>query len=229
MNNIVCFIPARSGSKSVPDKNIKLLGSKPLIAYSIETAFKSGLQRVIVSTDSEKYAAIAKEYGAEVLIRPMELAQDNTSMYEVLKSEIPKIDPLPELVIILSPTSPFRKIVQVKSAISFLIANFDRYDSLMTVQKVPNKYNPAQILVTTPLGIRMANGTPLSNRVTRRQEYPEAFVTAGGIYIFKTSNLETGSFYGKETMLMEIDSDIDINSQADWEEAEQWIQKSSVK
>ena len=60
---IIAFIPARSGSKSIPDKNIKTLGDKPLLAWTIETALKSGLQRVIVSSDSEEYLKIAKEYG----------------------------------------------------------------------------------------------------------------------------------------------------------------------
>lgn len=218
--NIIGFIPARSGSKSVPGKNIKMLGGKPLIAWTIECAFKSGLPRVIVNTDGEDIAKVAREYGAEVMMRPEELAQDKTSMFQVLKSEIPKISPLPELVMLLSPTSPLREFVHIKFAQQYLVENLDKYDSLMSVKKVPNQYNPAQVLVTTPLGIRMANGSPLSNRIARRQEYPEAYVTNSGIYFFKTSNLEKGSFYGDNTMMLECDDNIDINSLEDFEEAE---------
>jgi CMP-N-acetylneuraminic acid synthetase len=93
----------------------------------------------------------------------------------------------------------------------------------MTVQKVPNKFNPAQIIVNTPLGLRMANGTLISNRITRRQEYFPAYVTSQGIYIFKTSNLEKGNFYGDKTMLMECDESIDINSPKDFEKCEELL------
>lgn len=227
--NTIIFIPARSGSKTIPHKNIKLLGGKPLLAWTIETAFKSGLGRVIVSSDSEEYLKIAKEYGAETLSRPSELAGDEVSMYEVLKNEIHKIEPVPEAVILLPPTSPFRNAVQVKAAMSFFENNLDKYDSLMSVQQVPGKFNPAQVLVTTSSGVRMANGSPLSNRITRRQEYPNAYVTAGGIYIFKTSNLAQGSFYGKETMLMECESSVDINNDDDFLEAEKYYEKNFVK
>ena len=75
--NTIAIIPARSGSKGVPDKNIKLLGRYPLIAYSIAAAKLAGIPRVIVSTDSEQYAGFAKRYGAEVpFLRPVELSEE---------------------------------------------------------------------------------------------------------------------------------------------------------
>jgi N-acylneuraminate cytidylyltransferase len=225
---IIGFIPARSGSKSIPDKNIKLLGGKPLLAYTIESAFKAGLSRVIVNSDSEEYLKIAREYGAEAMLRPKELAQDNTSMYEVLKNEIPKIelesqltDPL--IIVLLSPTVPFRKSVFIKTATSFFINNLNEYDSLMAVQKVPDEYNPAQVIINTPSGLRMADGRQISNRIARRQEYPGAYVTSQGLYIFKTSNLEKGSFYGDKTMLLECDKSLDLNTLEDWNKAEEYV------
>jgi len=223
MSNIIAFIPARAGSKSIPDKNIKPLGGKPLIAWTIETAFKSGLQKVIVSSDSEEYLRIAKEYGAETMLRSKELAQDDTPMYPVLKSEIPKIEPMPEIVVLLSPTVPFRKAVLVKAAISFFTQNLDKYDSLMTVQRVPHEYHPAQVIVSTPVGLRMADGRPIFDRITRRQDYPDAYVTSQGVYIFKASNLPKGNFYGERTMLMECDKSIDINSPEDWQRCEEYL------
>lgn len=229
MNNIVCIIPARKGSKGILNKNIKKLNGKELFLYSIESAFKAGIQRVIVSSDSEEYGKIAKEYGAEFILRPSELAKDDTSMFEMLKSEIPKIEPIPEIVILLSPTSPLRKTIQIKTAISFFLANIEKYDSLMTVQKIPDKFNPAQVLITTSQGVRMANGVPLSNRIIRRQEYPNAYVTSGGIYIFKTSNLENGSFYGRETMLQEIEPTPDINTLEDFQECEKLLAEQQIK
>ena len=84
MKNI-CIIPARGGSKRIPKKNIKNFCGKPLIAYSIEVALKSGLfEKVLVSTDSDEIAEVAKGYGAEVQTRPKELADDYTGTFDVI-------------------------------------------------------------------------------------------------------------------------------------------------
>lgn len=84
---ILCLIPARSGSKSIPHKNIKLLNNKPLLAYSIEQAKNSKYNmRIIVTTDSLKYASIANKYGAETpFIRPKNISQDNSTDLEFIK------------------------------------------------------------------------------------------------------------------------------------------------
>lgn len=224
---IIAFIPARSGSKSIPDKNIKLLGGKPLLAWTIESAFKAGINRVIVNSDSEEYLKIAKEYGAEGMLRPEQLALDNTSMYSVLKDQIPKIEPIPEIVVLLSPTVPFRKVTIIKIALSFFTNSLNEYDSLMAVQRVPDEYNPAQVIITTPTGLRMADGRQISNRLTRRQEYPGAYVTSQGLYIFKPSNLEKGSFYGDKTMLLECDKSLDLNTEEDWQKAEEILKQKN--
>lgn len=223
MNNIAVLIPARGGSKSIPLKNIKMLGDKPLIAWTIQSALNAGIQRVIVSTDHDEIAKISREFGAEVIMRPTELAQDTTPMYDVLKSEIPKIEPIPEFVMILQPTSPFREKVHIKAAISFLTANIEEYDSLISVNRVPHRYHPAQTIVMTPTGPKMASGAPISQRITRRQDFPDAFIPDGGIYFFKTSNLERGNLYGNKVLLLETEERININEASDWEIAEQQI------
>lgn len=247
--NIVAFIPARSGSKSIPDKNIKLLGGKPLIAWTIESAFKSGINRVIVSTDSENYAMVAKAYGAEVLMRPSHLAQDNTSTFDVLRSEVFKIEPLPDLVMLLQPTSPFREKVIVKSAISYLKENLKDYDSLISVERVPEKYNPYAVIIENQAGKGMLfrklfgfekikswftgkkyigpnlSGYPINQRLTRRQDLPQAWLPDGAIYLFKTKNLKQGSFYGEKVMLLENKGTLNLNTLEEWKEAEKLIEK----
>lgn len=248
--NIVAFIPARSGSKSIPNKNIKELGGKPLIAYSIESAINAGIKKVIVSTDSGEYAKIAEQWGAEVMMRPSPLAKDNTSMLEVLRHEIPKINPKPDLVLLLQPTTPLRKKNHILLAISYLEANIEKFDSLVSVELVPEKYNPAVVLIQTPTGKGMVmskltnlkekftakftgktwkepslSGFPISHRITQRQENPIAWVPTGSIYLFKTKNLEGGSIYGKEIMLLETEPQININSQKDWNKAEEYLNK----
>ena len=222
--NVVCFIPARSGSKSIPGKNIKELGGKPLIVWTIETAFEAGL-RVVVSTDGEDIAEIARQAGAEVIIRASSLAQDKTSMFEVLKSEIPRIDPVPDLVMLLSPTVPFRSKLHIKMALATFAKSLDKYDSLITAFRVPNKYHPSEAIVSSPFGLKMATGVPISQRLTRRQSYPEAWIPSGSIYLFKTSNLEKGNLYGANTTILETEETININSQEDFLEAEAWLKK----
>lgn len=248
MDNIVAIILARGGSKSVPRKNLKLLGGKPLIAYSIESAQKCGL-RTIVSTEDEEIKNIAKENGAEVMDRSASLAKDNTSAFEVLKTEIPKIRPVPELVLLLQPTSPLRKTIHIKTAISYLTENLDKYDSLISVERVPEKYNPYAMIMETNgktmlfrklIGWKekiislftgkkfegpTLSGYPISQRMTRRQDLPQAWLPDGSIYLFKASNLKDGSIYGKNTMLLETEGSININSLEDFAEAEKQLNK----
>ena len=148
--------------------------------------------------------------------------QDNSSMYQVLNSEIPRIEPIPEFVVLLQATVPFRNSHQIKTAINLLAKNLD-YDSVITGTIVPEEYNPARVIVSTPTGLRMANGTPISQRVTRRQEYPNAWIPTVSIYVFRTSNLDSGSFYGEKVMVMEVEPTIDINTEADFRKAEEWL------
>ena len=248
--NIVAFVPARGQSKSILRKNIKLLGDKPLIAYSIEKAFQADIQRVIVDTEDSEIAQIAKEYGAEVMDRPNSLAKDTTSMFEVLQAEIPRIRPEPDIVLLLQPTSPFRSKVHIKLALSMLSSNLDKYDSVVSVERVPEKYNPAVVIIGTPMGKKMVmgklgfvqnlkamftgktwsepslSGVPISQRITRRQDHPEAWVPTGSIYLFKTENLKKGSIYGDRVMLIEAESSVNINSIEDWEQAEEYLKNA---
>lgn len=242
MPSVVSFIPARGGSKSILQKNIKDLGGKPLIAWSIEVALKT-TDRVIVNTDDELIKQVALNHGAEVMDRPTHLGKDTTSMLEVLRSEVPKISPKPEYILLLQPTSPFRESVYIKTAIGILGKN-SQYDSLISVERVPEKYNAALQIISTPKGARMIlgkaksifskrwqgpsfEGFPISQRITRRQDNPESWVPTGEIYLFKTDNLKKGSMYGDKVMILEGSGSVNINTKEDFEEAEQWIQSTS--
>lgn len=129
--NCVALIPARSGSKRIPDKNIYPLGGHPLIAYTIVAALESKVfSSVIVSTDSAKYARIARYYGAEVVMRPKEYARDDSPDIEwVYYTLLPAYD----CFSILRPTSPFRTAETIKRA----WAEFynDDVDSIRAVEK----------------------------------------------------------------------------------------------
>jgi len=246
--NIVAFIPARSGSKSIPGKNIKPLGGKPLIAWTIESIPANLIPRIVVNTDGEEIAEVAKQYGVEVMMRPTSLSGDKTSMLEVLRSEVAKLNPQPDAIMLLQPTVPFRNSFHVKMAIEMLRSSWEKYDSVITVERIPEKYHPMLAIMGTQGGNQMIfvklsglwdkvkslfgaknyegpslTGYPISRRVTRRQDHPEAWVPTGSVYLFKTSNLKSGSFYGDKVMLMEVEPTININDPDDFEEAEQYL------
>lgn len=250
---IVAFVPARGNSKSIPRKNLKLLGEKPLIVWSIETAFKAGIEKVVVSTEDPEIKEVALKYGAEVLDRPANLAGDKTSMLEVLQHEIPRITPKPDIVVLLQPTSPTRSKTHVQMAISLLVNN-DKYDSLISVERVPEKYNPYAMILETSAGKRMLfrklfgwkeklialftgkkyvgpqlSGFPISQRMTRRQDLGLVWIPDGSIYAFRTDNLKSGSIYGRETLLLETEGRPNLNTEAEWKQLEEVLKEKNVK
>ena len=110
---ILAIIPARGGSKGIPRKNINLLCGKPLIAYTIEAALSSKyIDSVVVSTEDEEIAKITKDYRVEVIPRPLELAHNNTPSLPVFQHVIRFLEEvesfLPNIIVILQPTSPLR-------------------------------------------------------------------------------------------------------------------------
>ena len=124
MKNIA-IIPARSGSKGLPDKNIRLVNGKPLIAYTIEAALQSGcFDTVHVSTDSEKYAEIAREYGAdEPFLRSPDLASDTASSWDAVREVLAKYSALGktfDTMMLMQPTSPLRTAQDVKDAYALM-------------------------------------------------------------------------------------------------------------
>jgi len=127
MADIVALIPARSGSKGVPHKNIKLLNGKPLMAYSITAAcLTDEIDRVIVSTDSEHYANLAREYGAEVpFLRPAEISGDSSGDYGWVRHALDWLQDnegdQPEYLVNLRPTTPFREVTHIKAAIEYIV------------------------------------------------------------------------------------------------------------
>ena len=135
MQRIIALIPARSGSKRVRDKNIRQLGEHPLIGWSIITARRLvGVSEIVVSTDSEEYARIAEDYGAIALIRPPDLASDDTGDHPVIKHFLQHFPT--DLVIYLRPTTPFRSVAKIEEAIGTLIYAGDYATSLRSIEEM---------------------------------------------------------------------------------------------
>ena len=135
---IVGIIPARGGSKRTPGKNIKLLAGKPLIAHTIEAGLKSKyLDKVVVSTEDAEIAKTALEFGAEVINRPQELALDTAKTAPVMVhviDELEKAGYIPDIVVLLQPTSPLRDETVIDAALEQFINS--EYDSIFTGKKI---------------------------------------------------------------------------------------------
>lgn len=221
---IIGIIPARGGSKGIPNKNIKKLYGKPLVAWSIESALKSNLDRVIVTTDSPQIAKIAKKYGAEVpFLRHSKLAQNTTPIEPVLKDVVQWLKKnenyKPDAIILLQSTSPLRQPKHINEAIK--IFKNKKPDSIVSVTEAIANNNPYWILKKNDKGkVVLSTGEPLTKIRNRRQELPPHYIRNDLFYLLKPKNLyeKTPNLYGKKVELYETEEifDIDINTEDDW-------------
>lgn len=132
----IAVIPARSGSKGLKDKNVIDLCGKPMMVYSIEAALDAGcFERVIVSTDSERYGALARNAGAEAVYRGERVSNDTSSTYLVLEDLFEKIGTDFDYFMLLQPTSPLRDSTHVLEAIQLFETQFNRFDFLVSVKE----------------------------------------------------------------------------------------------
>ncbi len=189
--NVIAFIPARSGSKSIKNKNIKKLNGKPLLAWSIETCKKSRyIKEIIVSTDSKKYANIALKYGAtKVVMRPKKISGDRSTDYQALIHTIKNLKGLNfELIAHIRPTTPLRKSKDIDKAI--VLFSKKNYTSLRSVHEMPESaYKTFEISkkkLLKPICLKKNNmdffGKP-------RQNFRKTFAANGLIDIYKKDHL----------------------------------------
>jgi YrbI family 3-deoxy-D-manno-octulosonate 8-phosphate phosphatase len=229
---VLALIPARGGSKGIPRKNIRPFAGHPLIAYSIAAARQAEtVTRVVVSTDDDEIAAVAREYGAEVpFLRPPELAQDDTTDLPVFQHALRWLADHegyhPEVVVQLRPTSPVRPPGLVDAAVRLLLAHPEA-DSVRGV--VPAGQNPfkmwridpergcLQPLLTLP-GVPEPYNAP-------RQSLPPVFWQTGHIDAIRARTiLEKNSMSGTVILPLQIDPryTVDIDTPTDWQRAE-WL------
>ena len=213
--NIVAIIPARGGSKGIPRKNIKELDGKPLIAYIIETALKvEELDRVIVSTEDEEIAEIAKKCGAEVpFIRPEELAKDETPTLPVLQHTVKYLEEKesyrPDIIVLLYATSPLLKAERVSEAIRMLKEG--EFESILSVVEDKGHY----WLEKDGKYERM-----YPKIVKNRQFTIPLFKENGAIYVYKRDILMKGGIMDDTTrglLIMQRDESIDVDEPIDFE------------
>ncbi len=211
----LAIITARSGSKGLKDKNIIDIGGKPLIAYSIEAALQSELfDRVIVSTDSEKYADISRQYGAQVMMRGEELSNDNASSYMVIRDVLARVEETYDYFMLLQPTSPMRRACHVKEAAEQFEHGMDTYDFLVSV--APADHNHLLVRPIEEDHSLKHFDTDFSNY--KRQAYAD-YSPNGAIFIAKPrAYLEQKHFFGARSLayIMDKRSSVDIDDEMDY-------------
>jgi CMP-N-acetylneuraminic acid synthetase len=218
---ILALIPARGGSKGVPRKNIRPVAGKPLIAYTIETALAAGdlLHRVIVSTDDEEIAAVARAHGAEApFLRPADLAGDKIPMIPVIQHAVQFVEAQDgvrlDWVLLLQPTAPFRTVEDIRGAVE--LAQAGGCDSVISVVQV---FAHHPILMKRIENDRLVPFCIEEKEGTRRQDYqPPAYMRNGAIYLSRRDVLMDGSIWGQsirpyvmpEERSVNVDSELDL-------------------
>lgn len=237
MPSIVGFVPARAGSKRVAHKNVRRLAGHPMMGYAISTAIQSGIfDRVVVSTDSPEYAAIARHYGADVpCLRPAELATSTSPdvewvqhMLQHLKSSGQEFD----CFSILRPTSPFRGSDTIRRAWDAFRAE-DGIDSLRAVEKVTQ--HPGKMWVVR--GNRMMPLMPLTPaeqpwHSSQMAALPDVFVQNASLEIAWSRLIWSGGNIAGTVLMPFLTSDVegfDINNQYDWDLAEAMIERGDAR
>ena len=226
---ILWLIAARSGSKSIIHKNIKLLGGHPLLSYRIKSVKETRSSHDLwITTDSESYASIAQKYGAEVpFIRPEELSTDIASSVDVVLHAMKyakKSNKEFDYVGLLEPTSPFITSNQLDRAISLLDENKEALAVVAVRETRPHKiFIQRESMFLEELSLNLER---LKN--IGRQEFEKEITPSGGFYISKWNTfLEKKSFYTSKTLSFEVDeiSGLEIDEPLDWEFAEFIITK----
>jgi len=219
---VLAIIPARSGSKGIKNKNIKELNKKPLIAYTIEVARKSEIfEDIVVSTDSEKYAEISKEYGAIVpFLREEKLSSDTASSLDVILDVLEKMEKLGkryETLVLLQPTSPLRTVENLKEAYNLYLKN--KANAVVSVCEMEHSPLWSNIL---PIDNKM-DGFLKKIGNKNRQQLEKYYRINGAIYIANIEYFKRyKDFYYKNSYayIMSRENSIDIDEEIDFKIAE---------
>ncbi len=229
---VLAIIPARSGSKSVIDKNIRLINGKPMLAYSIEHAKESKyINRIIVSTDSEKYAKIAREYGAETpFLRPAEYATDSALDYDVFKHALTFLKEqenyVPDIVVQLRPTYPIRNVEDIDKMVEMLIQD-EEADSIRCIA-------PAKEIAYKMWRLQ-ENGEirPLLNDIEEaynmpRQALPDIYYQNACIDVIRTRTItQLYSMSGRKILGYVMNHNYDIDTEEELERAAVYVKLMS--
>lgn len=237
-SGIVALIPARAGSKRIPGKNLRPLGSHPLLAYSVCAALESGaFERVVVSTDDDTTAAVARRYGAEVPFRrPAHLAVDTSPDVDWVRHAVEALEKQGQRVRLFSiqrPTSPLRSAGVIAAAVEALLAD-ETADSLRAVERVAQ--HPGKMWVVDEAGARMRPflddlGVDPPWHSSPYQVLPVVHVQNASLEVARVRCLEMyGTIAGKEVVpwVMPGYEGLDLNNEIDWIVLEALLERGEV-
>ncbi len=229
---ILAFIPARSGSKRIPDKNIKLLDGKPLIAYTIEAAKTSKqINRIVVSTDSKDIAAVSRQYGAEVpFMRPEDISQSDSTEMQFFEHALSWFadheNYEPDLIVLLYPTSPFRRSNSIDSAIEEMLKHPEA-DSLRSVRLCSEHPYKMWVIEDGFLKPFVKEKDPNIHTLSY-QFLPTVYIQNACIYITKPATIKNKKSPTGDVIIpfiMDEVESIDINTPMDFQFAEMIIER----
>ncbi|MBT5400324.1 acylneuraminate cytidylyltransferase family protein [bacterium] len=236
-NNLIidCLIPARDGSKGVPKKNIKILGGHPLIGYSIAAAkLSKNIRKIIVTTDSQEIAGIAKEYGAEVpYLRPKEIAKDKSLDIDFFKHHLEYLEnnhlEIPDLLVHLRPTTPLRDFNVIDDAIEVFKKdkNATALRSVSLAQHTPYKIFKKEGMYMRPF---LESDLAVEFYNLPRQEFENAYIPNGYVDIVQTKIFKNSDIlHGENIILYETGSVEDIDTIEDFFFVEQTLKKRGYR
>ena len=221
--NFLAIIPARAASKGIPNKNLQLIGNKPMIQFTIEAAISSiGKSNIIISSNDMRALDLAKKLGLRVpFIRPEELSTDVATTSSVIRHAVQwykkQYEFIPDNLILLQPTSPFRTGGDIDKSIKQFISSKKQ----TLVSACEPIQNPGDFLFKNKDGkYKRLDTVKDKDNINRRQQYPETYFIDGGIYISKTKRfIQTGDMIGHDPELfltsqshaIDIDTPFDLD------------------
>jgi len=232
---VLCIIPARGGSKGVHRKNIRNLGNKPLIQWTIDEAKKSKyIDRIIISTEDKEIEEVCTNIEAEVIKRPIELASDDSPTIDSILYTLNILEDdegyKPDYVMLLQCTSPFRTVTDIDVSIETLLNNEKNNKSLISVAK--EEHPPWWLKSINTDGTLKDFILYDKKQFSRRQSFPPVYRLNGAIYICDTYELKKNrSFESDKTLayVMDSNSSMDIDTEEDLSLAENILKKNFKK
>lgn len=229
--NTLFLITARSGSKGIPHKNIKLFNGKPLIVYAIDQARHFAKDEdICVSTDGQEIIHVVEEYGLHVpFVRPQKLASDTAGSYEVIMHALQFYENQGKMynrIVLLQPTSPFRRIEDIEATMKIYNESLE-----IAVSVKPASANPYYDIFEPDTNgyLKISKGDGM---ITRRQEAPKCYEYNGAVYVMNvaalkahhTSEFDRVAFYEMDEL-----HSLDLDTMLDWKYAELLVKEGLVK
>ena len=224
---VLAVIPARGGSKRLPNKNILDLAGKPLITWSIKAGIKSEyIDKVVVSSDSDDILNISQKNGADIIKRPKDLASDKATSFDAIKHTIENINESFDYVILLQPTSPLRNDIHIDEALEL----FFKKKANAVISVCETDHSPLWSN-TLPKDGSMERFIDDKIKNLRSQDFPTYYRLNGAINICRTDKLlEEKTFFIKDNIYafkMDRESSVDIDEKIDFQLAKLMIEKEN--